>query len=302
MRPGLAVALALLSVTASAVERGRGEIAVVVDKAEAAQRPELGGIADALRARRGAALVALTPAGMDDPIARGRMLADLERRDLVVAVGDDAAEFATREVAETPVYFVAVAVLQGDRLAAPSVGGIFSYNVNALLDAARRLDLGRLGLAYTPGYEPVAEWVRRGAAARGLPLSEARIAGSADIVPAVRALLKGTRAIWVVGDPLLVRGAGFDYLRRNALSRGVAIIAPDGLSVRRGALLAFEAPPGPLAREALDAVDEILSASPARRHGRLAPAPPQGTVLVNAALAERWRLAVPRGPSWRLLR
>lgn len=297
--PCLLAAVLLSARPAAAAERGA--VAVVLNEAEAEGRPELRDIAGALHLRRGAALVGLSQDKTDDPILKGRLLADLERRDLIVAVGDDAAAFAAREMSETPVYFVDVAVLRGDLLSSPSVGGVFAYNVDALLDAVHRLGLGRLGLAYTPGYEPVAEWVRRGAAERGLPLAEARIAGVEEVAPAVRRLLRGARAVWVVGDPVLARGAGFEFLRRNALSRGVAIVAPDAADVRRGALLAFEAPAESLTREALAAIDAAASA-PSGKRERLSPAPRQGVVLIDAALAERWRLTVPGGPSWRAVR
>ncbi|MBI3565700.1 MAG: hypothetical protein HY079_10930 [Elusimicrobia bacterium] len=297
----LAVPLAwLLGGPAGATPPER-RIAVVLDDAEAEVRPELATIARSFRARPDASFVRLAPRLLADPIVRGRVLADLETRDLVVAVGDDAAEFAAREVAEVPVYFVDVSVIRGDRLASPGVSGMFSYNVDALLDGVKRLKLDRVGLAYTPGYEPVADWVRRGAAARGLALTETRIADVAQVAPAVRGLLRGARAIWLVGDPLLARGAGFEFLRERALSTGVAIIAPEPASVRRGALLAFEGPADPLTREAGATVDALLRGE-ADPRGRLRPAPAGGALLLNGALADKWKLLVPRGEPWRSIR
>lgn len=297
----LAVLLAAIpAVPSRAAARARG-VAVVMDGPEAAERPDLEKIARTLRGRPGASYYELAPDALADPIVRGRLLADLEARDLVVAVGDAAAEFAARELSDVPVYFVDVRLIRGERLASAGVSGTFSYNVESLLDAVSRLKLGRLGLAYTPGYEPVAGWIRAGAAARGLAFTESVIEDPREVAPAVRGLLESARTIWVLGDPLLARGAGFEFLRERALSRRVAIIMPGPWGVAHGALLAFEGDADPIARQAAAAVDAALSGRTDARE-RLRPAPPRGALLINGALAEKWGIVLPGGLPWRVLR
>lgn len=295
----LALSLAATAGTPASAAAPPDGVAVVIDAAESEDRPELRTIAVTLRARPGTSFDALNDADLSDPILRGRLLARLETRRMVVAVGDAAAEFATRELSDVPVYFVDVRLIRGDRLVSELVSGTFSYSVADLLDAVMRLKRGGLGLAYTPGYEPVADWVRRGAAERGLALTERRIAGPRDVAPALRGLLDSSASIWVVGDPLLARGAGFEFLRQRALPRRVALVMPDAWSVRRGALLAFQGDAGPFARRAAAAIDAELRGAP---RPRLLPAPSRGKVLVNGALVEKWRIEVPTGGAWRLLR
>lgn len=291
---------ALAAATSLAAPRARG-VAVVMDSAEAAARPEMETITRTLRSRPDASYYELAPGVRADPIGRGRLLAELEARELVVAVGDDAAEFATRELTDVPVHFVDVRLIRGERLEASSVSGCFAYNVESLLDAVSRLRLGRVGLAYTPGYEPVAGWIREGAAARGLAYSESVIGSPPELAPAVRALLESSRAIWVIGDPLLARGAGFEFLRERALSRRVAIITPEPWDVSRGALLAFTGDADPIARQAAASVDAALRGRIDARD-RLQPAPARGSLLINGTLADKWGYELPRGRPWRILR
>ena len=296
----LTALLVCLPALRGAAEPPQRRIALVIDAADPAERGLFDKLAAVYRGRASVSLYELDDAHISDPIKKGRVLSALETSDLIVAVGDGATEFAAREVEDVPVYFVDATVVAGRRLASPSVTGLFSYSVESLLDAIKALHLGAVGVAFTPGYEPVADWIRTGAAARGLDIVVKRVATPKDLAPAVRGLLERTHSIWVVGDPLLVRGAGFEFIRERTLSLNVPVVGPGEWDVERGALLGYQANPADQAAAAERSIDQLL------RHGeagpRLSPAPRGGDLLLNATLAEKWDLAPTRGLRWRLLR
>jgi hypothetical protein len=285
--------------SAAAARATRRSVAVVVAGGEAAPRPLFDRVARGLGSRDAVSRFVLSPDEDADPIAKGRLLADLAERDLVVPVGDRATAFVTGELEGSSACFVGAGAVDGAALSGGAVGGVFSYSVSDLLDAVRDLGVPALGVVYTPGYEPVAGWIRTGAAARGLRVAERRVAAPRDLPAAARAVIGPGQAVWIVGDPLLIRGAGFEYLRERALSLRVPLIASDPWAVRHGALLAYEASPRSEAERAVAVAASMLSgpAAPAP----LRPAPRGGVVLVNAVLARKWGLAA-AGHGWRPVR
>jgi len=236
-----------------------------------------------------------------DPIEKGRFLAELERCRLLVVVGDRPIEFVSREIDDVPVFFLDAGVISGRMLRSGQAAGIFAFNVDAVLDAVAKLWPGQLGLAYTPGYEPFADWVRRGAQARGLTVAERRLTEASEIPRALEALARGSRSIWLAGDPLLVRGAGFEFASELSLSRRIPLLASSAAEVEQGAALAFSADPGGFADPAAQRIGALLRGDLAA-DSRLAPAPAGGRLLVNAALARRWGFKAPSDGSSRSLR
>lgn len=299
MRLARAAATLLAAAALAAAAPAPRRVAVVLDSSDADQRAVYERLARDLASEAEVARYELGESDYSDPIAKGRVLADLQSRDLVVPVGDEAARFVTGELEDARVYFVGVRQLPGEALRSPEVRGMFSYNADALLDAAKALRFSRLGLAYTPGYGPVADWFRRGAAERGLALVERRVDGPRGVASAARELLARSRAIVVAGDPLLVRGAGFEYLREGALARAVPLILQGPWGVRHGGLLVYEPPVNGLADEAAAAVGDVLAG---RDGARFRPAPPGGTIVMNGALAGRWGLSPPPGERWKIVR
>ncbi|HEX4048380.1 MAG TPA: hypothetical protein VH309_11125, partial [Elusimicrobiota bacterium] len=188
MRIALFALLALLSAPRVSAEPPRRRLALVIDESDVAERALFDRLFAAYRARDSVLRFELARDRIENPITKGKLLSDMETCDLVVAVGDGATDFAAAELEDVPVYFVDATVVKGRLLLSPSVAGLFSYSVEDELDAIRALRLGPVGVAFTPGYEPVAEWVRRDAAARGLAVRERMIARKKDLGPAVRAL------------------------------------------------------------------------------------------------------------------
>ena len=295
------VVLAALCAASASAKEPASRVALVIDKADSAERGLFETLAKAYRGRAKLSLYEFDDVLIADPIAKGRLLADLETRDLVVAVGDGATELAAGELESVPVYFVDAAIVKGRRLASPSVSGVFSYNVEDLLDALKALRLDVVGLVFTPGYEPVAELIRGGAASRGFEVFERRISSPKEVAPTIRSLLDRARAIWLVGDPLLMSGAGFEFIQERSLSLHVPLVVPGKRGVERGALLGYQSDLEGEAIAAERAIDLLLR----RRRGetaRLSQAPGGGLVLLNETLARKWGFGPAGRLRWRMLR
>jgi len=138
-----ALALCLLAAGASAAEPGPRKVTVVVERRDAAMLDKL---AAAAQGRAVLSVHELAPSALD-PIEKGKLVALLQSRDLIVAVGDGATEFVMRELEDTPVYFVGAGLVRGEDLSSPQVSGLFSYSVESLLDAVQAMLPGTLGLA-----------------------------------------------------------------------------------------------------------------------------------------------------------
>ena len=72
-------------------------------------------------------------------------------------------------------------------------------------------------------------------------------------------------------------------------------------TVAHGALLGSAPNPSEQEAAAVRTIDSLLGAKRRDEH-RLTPAPRGGVILINAALAARWKLVVPDGPRWRRIR
>jgi ABC-type uncharacterized transport system substrate-binding protein len=288
-----ALALVLLAAPARAAAPRR--VALVAQEDE----PLRAAVVRRLSQGRGVSVLTFVHADLADPIKRGELLARLSAADLVVPVGDAATELVLEELEDTPVYFVGAAVVPGRRLGQREVSGMLAYDPARLLDAAAALWRGKLGLAYTPGYEPVAAAIRDGARARGLEVEEKRIDAAKGIPAALGGLLSRCKAVWLLGDPLLARGAGFEFAAERSLSLRVPLISVDGWQVRRGALLGSEPEAEPLAAAAAGEVAALRTGG--RAAGPRVRTAPAASVLVNAALSRGWGVKVPTEAGWRML-
>lgn len=301
MRSWLLAALLVCLPPLQAAEEPARKIAVMIDGEDRAERDLYLGLVQVYRPREKLLAYELQDVQRQDPIAKGRLLSALQTCDLVVAVGNGATDFAVSELEDVPVYFVNATVVPGRSLAAPSVSGLFGYSLEDLLDAVKTLRFGLVGLAYTPGYESLAEQIRQGASARGVPLVARKIGSAKEVAPAVRSLLERARAIWVLGDPLLVRGAGFEFIQENTLSAAIPVVGSGAWAVSNGALLASAPSAAEQEAEAVRTIDSILERRP-NPGPRVKPAARGGVILLNAALAAKWKIRAPQDPRWRRVR
>jgi ABC-type uncharacterized transport system substrate-binding protein len=290
---GLLAAAAAAWTEVSAAAR----IAVVLEARDAASAPVLAALDRS--AGPDAALVVheLRKTDVADPIQKGRLLAVLGAADLVVPVGDRATEFVLGEMEDARVFFIGAGLVRGAALASPDVAGILAYNAEEVLDLVKTLRTASLGVAYTPGYESVAERIAQAGAARGIRVVKAKAGSLPEVAASVRKLTEETQAIWALGDPLLVRGAGFQFLVERSLSRALPLIGSSAWEVKRGALLCLEPSAESLAARAGPLVAEMMARRAPSEKLTLAPA--GGTFIVNEKLAEKWTIAMPGTTRWR---
>ncbi len=233
-----------------------------------------------------------------DPILKGKLLASAQASDLTVLVGDGPVEVLAREMENLAAYFIGVSAARGKLLSQSRTFWLMSYSEEDALDAAGgRLRKG-LGLLYTGGYEPAAALIGEAARKRSIPVSGRKIESREEIVPAVRSLLRDSAALWVLGDPLLARGAGFEYAVERSLSQGVPLIGAGAWEVSRGALLCSRADPERLAEKAFQSILKLLASGDSAPLPRFETAPPGGTILYHRALSRRFGVDVHR-PRWR---
>ncbi len=275
-------------------------IAVIADATGADPRSIVEGLREAAGEGGKVTLYRLPPGGTIDPIQRGRLLARIQSADLVVTIADRATEFMLAEREKIPVFFVgAASLVRGQALGSPDVAGILPYNIATSLDVLKSMGLAPLGLAYTPGFETVAGQIEVEARVRGLAVIRRAIGSRKGVGPAVRDLVGQARSVWVLGDPLLTRGAGFDFLIEQSLAANVHVVAPGRREVEGGALLSFEPEWAALAGEAVQRVRQRLSGDAASPEPRIGPGPATGTFLVNRVLGARLDPPVPPETKWR---
>lgn len=298
----LPIAAALFLATAVQGLGAERRIMVVVEAQDGMKEAVLARLRESFQASPLFAVREFTISEMSDPIRKGRLLAALQNNDLLVAVGDPATELVLGELEDVPVYFVGGSLVEGDKLASSMVAGMLSYNVDGLLDAARSLWSGKLGLAYTPGYGTIAASIRSGAKTRGFSVVEKKISARQEIPPAMRELMDQAQVVWIVGDPLLARGAGFQFLAERSLSRQMPIVASGAWEVRRGAFLSMEPPLDAMASEAVEAIRSFSEGRNQSEAARIRMAPAGGKILYNGPLAEKWKIRLPAATQWRMLR
>ncbi|MBI3289356.1 MAG: hypothetical protein HYZ74_07540 [Elusimicrobia bacterium] len=235
-----------------------------------------------------------------DPIGKGRFLANLNKADLLIPVGEAASRFVSRELADTPAFFVGATVLEGGYLAAASVGGYLAYDPSRILQVASGLGLKKIGIVYTPGYDDVAARIAAVAAPTGVRLIKARVRSRDDIVPALERIFGQANAVWVLGDPALVRGAGFEFLIEKSLARSIPVIAVSPWEVERGALFCLQIKTKDLAGPAASYLGELMRGRGAFPSPR-ARTSDGGVILFNQELMQRWGLRPPAGVPWQMI-
>ncbi|MBI5596843.1 MAG: hypothetical protein HY928_12190 [Elusimicrobia bacterium] len=250
-------------------------------------RPGLSTAGLGLGGADGVRLRAFDAGELSDPIVSGRLSARLQASDGVVAVGYETASWVARELEGGRVHFVGgVSRLSGAALKARGWSGELSFPAGAFLDLARREGWRRVGVLLAAGYEGAEAALRAAAAARGLSVEVRTVSSRRDIPKAAQDLAGRCSALWVLGDPLLTRGAGFDYLVELSLSRRLPLLAPEPGMVDGGAFAAWE-PDQEEAAARGAALSKGLSGEgwPASgvRFGSVA-----GRLRVNEVLRRRW--------------
>ncbi len=243
----------------------------------------------------------LSRANVADPIEKGKFLSKLAHADLLVPIGETATRFVAHEFPETPIFFIGTTVLEGHVLERPQIAGILTFDPGTILQAASAFKFKRVGMAYTPAYSGLAERIALQAVAKGITLVEAKIDAVSDIVLNLENLFKKTNAVWILGDPMLARGAGFQFLMEKSFAHKVPVITASQWGVERGALFSSKSDSDKLAIQSADALNAILAADLHFPENQLETAT-GGVLLYNEHTLKSLGLKLPRGLPWQPLR
>lgn len=262
--PGLAAAVFL----ALAPPAAAAKIALVVAGDQQAA-------AAAGRSTKNVSVLAFDRAGLADPIARGRFLASLQVSDrVVVAGGGGACGWLNREVDGVPVDCVT------------------PYDAGQIVAFARSAGWRRVAVVHMGGYEKVFGRLRVRARRYGVELAAVRIERPRDLPAALPRALPSAQAVWILGGPSLLEGAGFEYLVKATLAKRIPLIAPGADVVARGAFLGAETDRAGVLRHALG----LANAAAAGAAPEDSPAEaPGGRLVFNKVLARRWGITIPGG-------
>lgn len=229
----------------------------------------------AARAGKDVSVLAFDPAGLADPIVKGRFLAALQASDRIISSADSrACAWLGREVEGVAVHCVA------------------PFDAGKILDFARAAGWKRIAVVHMSGHAKVYARLHDLGRVRGIALAPVRLEATRDLARVLPRALESARAVWVLNDPLLIDGAAFDHLVEATLARRIPLIAPDAALIARGAFLAPESDPAASTRHAVDAAN--LAAAGAPIPGAITDVP-GGSLVINRVLARRWGVRVPGG-------
>lgn len=276
----LAVVLTL-TLAASA----HAEVELVVDSAlDAGAARSAAGKKSAVRVRE------FDAGAVVDPIAKGRFLSELETSEMVVVVGKEAGGFVAREVEGVPVYFAGqVQAVSGEELKEQGWSGTLPYTAEQVTRIAEAAHWKTLGVMYAPGFDPLLEHVRAAAAASGLKVVTLPVTQARQIPQASQTLLPEVDAVWVLGGPVLLSGAGFDLLVERSLAYRKPLIVPDSTLVGAGAFAGFS----PDWRRIL-ARARTLAAAGAPRQRRIEFSQDEAAPVFNEVLQRKWKIEIPK--------
>lgn len=234
--------------------------------------------------------------GLEDPITRGKLLATLAAARLIVAIGNEPTALVLGELEDTPVYFVDASLVSGADLGRPEIGGLLSYSQEDVLRAIPGAWRVGLGLLYSPGYEPVVERIRASAREAGVKLLVGRVDRRKDLPLVAARLMDTAKSLWVLGDPILSRDAGFEFLAERSLAQGLPLVGSGPWEVHGGAVFCSQAGREALARKASERIVGLMEKGPGSG-SRVDFAPSGGRLLFHRRLAERFGLS-PKAPDW----
>jgi len=225
------------------------------------------------RAAPGVSVLAFDQVRTGDPIEKGRFLAALQASDRVIsATGGKACGWLARETDGVPIHCV------------------IPYDARQVLDFARSAGWKRVAVVHMEGYEQVFARMSKHARARGIELASVRVERIRELPEAVPRALKTAQAIWILGDPLLTEGPGFEYLVEAALARKIPLLGPGANLVARGAFLGADSDPAAMVKHAVEVANAAAGGaepddSDVETKG--------GTLTFNKVLARRWGVRIP---------
>ncbi|MBI3450256.1 MAG: hypothetical protein HY049_15245 [Acidobacteria bacterium] len=218
------------------------------------------------------------------------------RPDLVVALGDRAAQAAAERLPGLTVVFgLCVRPPQPPSPASPAMTGVLlDVAADRQLAAFRSAipGLARIGVIYDPSRST--DQVTRIASATqeaGIDLYTQRVATARDVPSAFRRVAEAIDALWLIPDETALSRASFDYILLESLKRRLPVLVFNEPMVRAGGLMTLAADNREAGRQIGDLAGRVL-----RAHGRNLPpieAPAAASLAINLRSARILGLTIP---------
>ena len=211
---------------------------------------------------------------------------------LVVAVGNAAAQLAKRYLPAAPTVYCAARRPELYGLAGPNVAGVFSepdpkQQLESLQNAFPAAK--SIGLIYSPKYSQGHLDQVKNLLGPGRELIAVPVDSIKDVPGALRAVLEQVQVLWLIGDPLVITSDSFPYIVLSALQKGVPLFGSDEAMAQGGAAVSLIPDPADVGKQAARLAQGLLaSKSPAP-----ALAYPQGQVAVNQKILTLLNLSLP---------
>jgi hypothetical protein len=205
----------------------------------------------------------------------------LQANDVVLAVGQhalDAVQSSPARVVAALALRVPPGVLVADAAPPPEL------SLRAL--KAARPSVKRVAVVFGPRTEPLVDKMAEPARTLGLSLVKLRAVDGPSAVRELSRVQAEVDALWLAPDLEVLAPQVFRYALVLQLRRSLPLVAVSRQQVKAGALLAVDAEPGAVGRQAAALVNELLAGVPAQA---LREAEQTGTleVVVNAGMARR---------------
>lgn len=220
-----------------------------------------------------------------------------QRPTVVLAIGQQALQVATRELRDTPIVFANVLAPQQYSLPETVSGVPLEADPAHAFQTLRRVlpRLRKVGVVSNPAtFAGLVADQRRAAAGLGIEIAEVRVNGVREVQPAVRRLLRETDALYLLPDPSLWSRETLSFTLLEGIQQGRPVIGFLDAITQSGAFASFAPDYGAIGRRARETADAI-AADPRNGARRPRIVYASGRLSVNMATAGRLRITLPAG-------
>ena len=211
---------------------------------------------------------------------------------LVVVIGNAAAQLAKRYLPGVPTVYCAARRPELYGLSGPNVFGVFSepdpkQQLESLQNAFPAAK--SIGLIYSPKYsqghvDQVKKLLGPGRELKAMPVDSIK-----DVPGALRTVLEQVQVLWLIGDPMVITSDSFPYIVLSALQKGVPLFGSDEAMAHGGAAVSLIPDPADVGKQAARLAQGLLASKPPA--SSLAYA--QGQVAVNKKILTLLNLSLP---------
>ncbi len=221
-----------------------------------------------------------------------RQLLVQQRTQVLIAIGSVAADFASRYLATYPLLYSMVLnpskILLTNKQA---MGVVLNASPERQLNALQDLQLNPQRIGTICSSEGGCQWalqaLQKGAQARGIKVSVLRRSSLAGLMQDLPDFMEQQDAMILLPDRSILNVQTFRFIARYSRAHRIPLIAPNGLFVRLGALMAYDSKP-----YALGVQTARLLQDPGKHSGPVYPS--QQHLSMNRTTMKWIRVHMPR--------